>query len=408
MKSILFAASLLILGLSACPAALPPSAEPIPQATAASSQPPPEKDPLVITSETKAPNLPEILFPGLELKVIAGTGEAGYRDGPALEAQFNRPIGLAMNETGELFIADSDNHCVRKLNLERSINSVLCQSDLTQQKSEGILINGNIKYPSRLVYIDKILFLRDFSSLYSLKLSNLTLTPIVTSSEYNGGSSFFSSVLDFLSRPAGITVFNKDILITIGNTIKRLNLKTTQIEHIAGDQDQLLSHSDPYQHYINGSISEAKFNAPGDIIHFSSNRILISDSGNQRIRLLDFGTNPPNVSTFAGKEWDRGFGHFIGGFRDGSLNTALFNGPGVMAIGPQKSIWISEAHNRALRIIFGDNVITLVKNARFSGLYFFEGKMYLSDSVNHRIYEMDLSKFDFDQLTPQVLENELH
>src|SRR5690349_10298500 len=44
---------------------------------------------------------------------IAGNNERGFNDGTGLEARFNRPAGLAVDSVGNIFVADSGNHCIR-------------------------------------------------------------------------------------------------------------------------------------------------------------------------------------------------------------------------------------------------------------------------------------------------------
>ena len=47
------------------------------------------------------------------MATICGSGEAGDRDGKAWEAQFSTPAGIAANDAGNLFVADRDNNKVR-------------------------------------------------------------------------------------------------------------------------------------------------------------------------------------------------------------------------------------------------------------------------------------------------------
>ncbi len=48
----------------------------------------------------------------------AGSGKAGLKDGPGLEAQFSEPAGLALSPDGQsLFVADANNHAIRTVNL---------------------------------------------------------------------------------------------------------------------------------------------------------------------------------------------------------------------------------------------------------------------------------------------------
>jgi NHL repeat-containing protein len=46
---------------------------------------------------------------------IGGRAQEGYQDGKALTALFNFPKGMAYDSKGNLFIADTANHCIRKL-----------------------------------------------------------------------------------------------------------------------------------------------------------------------------------------------------------------------------------------------------------------------------------------------------
>ncbi len=48
---------------------------------------------------------------------LAGTGSAGSGDGSSTEAAFNNPQGVALDNRGHLWIADRDNHTVRRMNL---------------------------------------------------------------------------------------------------------------------------------------------------------------------------------------------------------------------------------------------------------------------------------------------------
>jgi len=47
------------------------------------------------------------------VSVVAGDGEAGYRDGPAGQARFNQPHHVVVAGKGKLLVADTSNHCVR-------------------------------------------------------------------------------------------------------------------------------------------------------------------------------------------------------------------------------------------------------------------------------------------------------
>ncbi|HLY15937.1 MAG TPA: hypothetical protein VKR61_01875, partial [Bryobacteraceae bacterium] len=64
--------------------------------------------------------------PGGAATPFAGTGVAGFSGdgGPALSAQLNQPTGLAADALGNLFIADTGNHCVRVVTPDGVIQTV--------------------------------------------------------------------------------------------------------------------------------------------------------------------------------------------------------------------------------------------------------------------------------------------
>lgn len=59
-----------------------------------------------------------------QVQTLAGTGEAGHRDGHAVEATFDEPAGLAYFER-RLYVADTDNHAIRVVDLDSGAVSTL-------------------------------------------------------------------------------------------------------------------------------------------------------------------------------------------------------------------------------------------------------------------------------------------
>jgi ABC-type branched-subunit amino acid transport system substrate-binding protein/sugar lactone lactonase YvrE len=55
---------------------------------------------------------------------MAGTGEPGYRDGPAGEAQFNAPFDVAVSSTGVLYVADAGNDRIRAISPDGMVTTL--------------------------------------------------------------------------------------------------------------------------------------------------------------------------------------------------------------------------------------------------------------------------------------------
>ena len=61
----------------------------------------------------RASALPRV--PGVSVSVFAGSGEQGFRDGPAEAAQFLFPWAMALDESGHIIVADRGNHAIRSV-----------------------------------------------------------------------------------------------------------------------------------------------------------------------------------------------------------------------------------------------------------------------------------------------------
>ncbi|NVM78561.1 sugar lactone lactonase YvrE [Duganella sp. SG902] len=64
------------------------------------------------------------IAPDGTVTTIAGGKRAGKADGPAAQALFDTPTGLAVSATGELYIADTANHAIRKLGKDGAVSTI--------------------------------------------------------------------------------------------------------------------------------------------------------------------------------------------------------------------------------------------------------------------------------------------
>lgn len=92
-----------------------------------------------------ATNRIRLITPQGEVKTIAGSSE-GYADGPALEAQFNTPSGIAFDDDGNLIIADTSNNRIRKLSADYKTVSTIAGSGV-QGFQEGAAIEAQFDGP---------------------------------------------------------------------------------------------------------------------------------------------------------------------------------------------------------------------------------------------------------------------
>jgi sugar lactone lactonase YvrE len=104
------------------------------------------------------------------LKHLAGTGELGYAGdgGQALAAKFgapgnalNGPKGIAYSPDGSLYVADTENHVVRKINLQTGIVSTVVGTGERGDGPDGDPLKCKLARPHGLFLAGRTLYIGD-------------------------------------------------------------------------------------------------------------------------------------------------------------------------------------------------------------------------------------------------------
>ena len=82
-----------------------------------------DRDGNVIVADTGA-NAIRRISPEGQVMLLAGNGTAGFRDGPASQAQFNGPMGVAVDRNGTIYVADTYNDRIRRIGADGQVTTL--------------------------------------------------------------------------------------------------------------------------------------------------------------------------------------------------------------------------------------------------------------------------------------------
>jgi len=79
------------------------------------------------------------------VSTLAGTGDVGATDGPGLSATFSYPVGIAIGPDGSLYVADSGNNKIRKVAADGTVSTYAGTS--TSGQTNGSCASATFYYP---------------------------------------------------------------------------------------------------------------------------------------------------------------------------------------------------------------------------------------------------------------------
>ncbi|HMJ67356.1 MAG TPA: hypothetical protein VK508_00590 [Cyclobacteriaceae bacterium] len=165
------------------------------------------------------------------ITTFAGKPELGYAgdNGPATEARFNNPTGLAVDAEGNLYVADSHNHVIRKISTTGNITTIAGIPEQAGYSGDGgPATAARLNEPSGIaIDVDGTMYITDNSAVIR-KISGGTITTIAGTG--NGG---FSG--DGGPAIEATLLFPKGIAIAKDGSIVFADNGNSRIRRISGD-----------------------------------------------------------------------------------------------------------------------------------------------------------------------------
>jgi sugar lactone lactonase YvrE len=265
--------------------------------------------------------------------MVIGRGTAGFTDGDFFSAEFNHPQGMALD--GEvLYVADTENHAVRKVDLARQTVETLAGTG-KQARAFNVAGRGKaaaLNSPWDLVFHQGVLYvaMAGFHQLWALDPRTGEARPYVGSGREGRVDGLLRSAA--LAQPSGIATDGRKLYFadSEASAIRTADLNSQgHVETLVGlglfefgDRD--------------GTGEKVRLQHPlGVACH--DGVLYVADTYNNKIKRLDPTTG--TCSTFLGQG--------SAGYRDGS--DPLFHEPGGLSVAGGQ-LYIADTNNHALRV----------------------------------------------------------
>ena len=253
-------------------------------------------------------------------------------DGIGTQARFNTPKGVAVDASGNVYVADSWNNKIRKISPLGIVTTIAGSG--TQGNADGAGTAASFYWPEGVaVAASGSIYVTDT---HNFKIRKITTAGIVSTFAGSGIQANTGSEADgtgiaaSFSWPSAITITPSGTLyVTDGNKIRKIT-STGVVTTIAGSASGIA---------IDGMGIAASFGSPSGIAVDASNTLYISDSNN-KIRKIGF---DGMVSTLAGKGQ--------AGNIDGWGNAATISVPKGIAVNSSGTIYVAEDTDRKVRQI---------------------------------------------------------
>jgi trimeric autotransporter adhesin len=353
---------------------------------------------------------------GGSVTLLAGTGRMGYAGdgGPATLAQLNNPQGIAIDNLGNIYVADTGNSLIRIITPDGNINlfagTVLYGLPVSGYSGDGGPAVGGIGQAGGELDLPVGMAVDTSGDLYIADSANNAIREITvdgnihtiaglgpTQPGFSGDTT--AAVGANLNGPLDVTVDSKNnvyIADTNNANVRMITASTGIINTIAGSTAIVSGAVVVAFAYAGdgGTAITASLAGPAGVAIDSSGNIYIATYADNRIRKVD---SKGNISTFAGNS-----GYGFAGDGGAALSSQL-SAPRGICVDSAGNLYLADRWNNRIRKIAGTTISTIAGNGQgnFGGdgglatsaqLSYPDGiavdkagNVYFSDLLNNRV-----------------------
>ena len=283
---------------------------------------------------------------GVVTTVAGFVGSFGSADGEEQTARFAYPFGVALDSNRTIYVADRNNHTIRKITQAGVVTTFAGLAD-TSGTTDGTGSAARFSNPwSVAVDSGGTVYVADTGNFTIRKITpDGVVTTLAGLAGASGSTDGTGSAARFGS-PSGVAVDSSGLVYvadTFNQTIRRIG---------PGGVVTTLAGSPGLTGSTDGAGSVARFNTPRALAVDGSGTVYIADTNNHTIRSM---TPAGVVSTIAGTAG-------LAGFFDATGAAARFFSPQGIAVDSGGTLYVGDTINHVIRRIAPGNVVT-----RFSG-----------------------------------------
>lgn len=325
----------------------------------------------------------------VQVVTLAGDGIAGYVDDVGAAARFNYPYNVACDEAGNVFVADTSNHRIRRIAPDGTVTTLA--GDGLAGHIDGAGATARFNYP-RGVAVDGAgnVYVGDTDN---DRIRKITPQRVVSTFSGEGVRGFADG-----ARAAARFYHPNGLAVDQAGNVYVADASNRKVRKVSPGGTASTLAGDAISGYADGLGTEARFNSPRAVAVDAAGTVFVADYGNSRIRKV---SREGRVTAFAGD----GRGCHL----DGVGTAASFNDPTGVAVDAAGNVFVADSESHCIRQITPDGVVTTIAGdgkgladfadgsgalARFNtprGLWVAaNGIIYVADTLNHCIRKITL------------------
>ena len=278
---------------------------------------------------------------------VGGADSSGTANGTGTAARFNQPYQM-VNIAGELFVVDTYNHGVRKIDTSQTVFT-LAGSLGTLGDTDGTGTVARFSYPKGITNVNTDLYVADTDNFLIRKVTSAGVVTAFAGSTGSDGYVDGTSGVKF-GCPVAVAANSTYVYVSdsCNNSIRSVKISDGTVTTVAGSTSGTSGTTD-------STGSMARFFKPAGIVSYGANTLYVADANNHAIRKIDLSTTPATVTTIAGTAGTANYGS-----ADGTGAAAKFNTPLGLALDATNGIlYVSDQnYTKVRKVVLSTGAVT--------------------------------------------------